>query len=330
MAKKPIEIPEEGYGTGLKAKYAQFKNENPRLFIASIAVVVIIILAFGMKAINGGGSGGGSEGPQETVATEDIVPLDLGDDEDNDLGAGTDTMLLQMQPDLVSEYGIPTEGFIWDQQGNLLSRGIAGMSSDDTMYTYLRAVSTMDFGVVQQLSRQSKVYQQISDWNNSKTSVNSDYSEDFKKRVYQAAMKSLQIDGTKDSTVFAETKRSYTVKAKVLDMTDKDFWQKDKDKIFEELYKFDETQSDSTKSEQYLQEYILGYYTGTTPKLKGVTFSLTVEKFADINSGWLVSIDDELNSIFNYQDGTSIDSYIMEQYRYYKTDRVANGKAEGQ
>lgn len=324
MANKPSEDREDGYEPGIKGKFSEFKNEKPKMFKIAIVVVAVLVLGIGVRVVNGGG--GGSDVDPTAVETSEIIPLDTGEDDDISLGAGTDTMLLQSQADLNSEYGIPKEGFIWDQQGNLLSRGIAGMSSENAMYTYLRAVSTMDLGTVQRVSRESKVYQQISDWNDSKTSANSDYSEDYKKRVYQAAMKSIQVDGTEDATVFAETRRSYTVKAKMLDVTDKDFWQKDKDAIFEELYKFDEAQSDSTKSEQYLQNYILNYYTEGTPKLRPVTFSLTVEKFADINSGWLVSIDDELNSSLLYQDGKTIDSYIMEQYQYYKTDRIANAK----
>lgn len=315
------------YEEGFKGKFKQFKDTKPKLFKILVIVVILLLVAITIRIINTAGDASAGEDmvpTEELVQEEELVPLEV-DEDTSYLGEGTDTMLLQMQEDLKSEFGNPPEGFIWDQQGNPLSRGIEGMSSEDTVYTYLRAVSTLDMGTVGKVTRDSSILQQMSEWSNSQNSFETDYTENFKRNMYQSVMQSLQIEGTKSSTVFADSKRSYTVSAKILDVSDKDFWQKDKDKIFEQLYKFDEVQSDSTQSEQYLQEYLMAYYQSGKSKMKNVSFTVTAEKFADINSAWLVSIDSDLDNLLKYQDGTSIDTYILEQYQYYKTDRVANG-----
>ena len=116
-----------------------------------------------------------------------------------------------------------------------------------------------------------------------------------------------------DSSVFAENKTVFTVKAKMLDLTDKEFWKKDRLDIYSNLYTYG-LENDTTKGDMYLYDYILRYYESGKAKLRDVTFDITVQKYPDLDSGWLVSIDTEINDACTYKDGNLVVSYIREMY----------------
>ena len=106
----------------------------------------------------------------------------------------------------------------------------------------------------------------------------------------------------------------FTVSAKMLDLTNKDFWKPDQIEIYRNLYLYDSDESDSTKSDMYLYDYILSYYESEEAALRETTFDVTVQRYPDLDSGWLVSVDTDVNDACSYKDGKLVVSYIKELY----------------
>ena len=55
---------------------------------------------------------------------------------------------------------------------------------------------------------------------------------------------------------------------------------------------------------------------------KKITVTLTVEKFDEYNSGWIVSRDTDLATALSGANAKPTGSFIMEQYREYKANRA--------
>lgn len=296
-----------------------FKRKKVKWVMVIIAIVAVMsLLVLGARAQR-------AEEAAEQKAAEELQANQEEESAPDSINGGTDQMLYRLQEDLEYEYGPAPDGFIWDQQGNPISLGIASMSSEDAVYAYLRSLSTLDMGMAQKLSRGSTVVERYSDYFTSTRQDNTDYSDDLSKDIYKVSLLSIQNNGVADSSVFAENKRVYTVKATMIDLTDKEFWREDETTLFENIYKADQGQSDSTKAELYVNEYIMSHYNSGNAKTRDVTFNITVEKYPDLNSGWLVSIDSELDDLLGYTDGTPVNENIMTEYRHYKQDRITEG-----
>ena len=78
------------------------------------------------------------------------------------------------------------------------------------------------------------------------------------------------------------------------------------------MYKKDE--SDDTKGDIYLYDYISKYYESNNAARREVTFDITLEKYPDLETGWLVSIDSDVDAACKYQDGTLVVQYIKDCY----------------
>ena len=100
----------------------------------------------------------------------------------------------------------------------------------------------------------------------------------------------------------------------MLDLTQKDFWLKDKDTIYKNLMVYSSDQSDSTKADMYLYDYINSYYEGKDALRRDVTFDITLQKYPDLDTGWLVSVDTDVDSACRYADGKLVVSYINEEF----------------
>lgn len=295
-------------------------SAHPKISIIAGIVIILVFLFIGFRANGNAGDIAGDEGTDDTSTEEVEDPEEV-----DNVNGGTDKMLAQLQPDLEAEYGKPPEGFIWDQQGNPISLGIKGMDSEDVVYAYVRAISTLDMGTAQKLSRETSVVEKYADYFSKNNSTTTDYSDQTQKNIYQQTMLSLENKGVSDSSVFAENQRVYTFNASIIDLSDKSFWNDEKDEVLKKIYDADEGQSDSTKAELYVNDYIVKHYKSGNAKKKDITFSLTVQKYPDINSGWVVSIDKELDDELSYKEGTSVAEYIMSQYRDYKQDKSTEG-----
>jgi hypothetical protein len=224
-----------------------------------------------------------------------------------------DNMILKMQADLIDSYGKLPDGYLWDTDGTLLSLGDKEMSAEEVVYAYLNGLRALDMSMVQKYSRRSKVIDSYEGYFDEKKK-NTDYTDQFLRNMYREALLSIEVDGIVNSSVFAENKQVFTVRVKMLDLTSKDFWEDDKEEIYKNLKIYGSDESDSTKLDMYLYDYILDYYQSEDAVKRSVTFDLTVQRYPDLDTGWLVSVDTDVDLACRYADGKLVVSYITERY----------------
>lgn len=273
-----------------------------------ILVVVILVLIVVIRGI--AGMRAEDKQQEETDAyTEQL--LEQAKEGDTEI---SDSLLIQMQDDLITTYGQVPDGYVWDIDGELLSLGDKEMTAEDVVYSYLNGLRTLDFSTVQKYSRSSMVVDSYEGYF-SETDKNTDYTDQFLRNMYREALLSMQLIGIENSSIFAENKQVFSVRVEMLDLTDKDFWYDDRVKIYENLQLYDSDQSDSTRAEMYLYDYIADYYASEDAAKREVTFDLTVQRYPDLNTGWLVSVDTDIDNACRYADGKLVVSYIQEMYR---------------
>lgn len=289
-----------------------FLSEHKKATIIGAIVLVLVFLISGFISMR-----------NEKIRQEEADKLtqQLLEEAQSGQSDEEDSILMQMQPELEATYGKVPEGFIWETDGTVLSLGDKSMSAEQVVYAYFRGLSSLDFGTVERYSRDSTVVQTYSDYFDEKNK-NTDYMDQFLRNMYRECLLSLQIEGIANQTVFAENKVVFSVNAKMLDLTNKDFWKKDELEIYKNLYLYDSDESDSTKSDMYLYDYILSYYRSDEAKLRDVQFDITVQRYPDLDSGWLVSIDTDVNDACSYKDGKLVVSYIKDVYRNEGREKV--------
>lgn len=295
------------------------KNNKKVLVIAGGVLVVFILIKGGVSARN------------EKIKQEEADKLTeqlLAEANEGVTSDEGDSLLMQMQPELVKSYGKVPEGFIWESDGSLLSLGDKSMSAEDIVYAYLRGLSSLDISTVERYSRSSKVVESYSTYFDDKNK-NTDYMDQFLRTMYKESLLSLQVKGIESNAVFAANKQVFTVKVSMLDLTNKDFWKKDEMEIYKNLYLYDQDEADTTKSDIYLYNYISDYYKSDNAVLRDVTFDITVQKYPDLDSGWLVSIDNDVDDACSYKDGKLVVSYIKEMYRNSGRDKVLESMGLG-
>lgn len=250
---------------------------------------------------------------EELEAEKERIKAEMKKEIEEAKGEVSDNMLLNMQNDLINSYGNLPDGYIWDIDGSLLSLGDKDMSAEDVVYAYLNGLRTLDMSMVQKYSRESTVIETYSNYFDEQDK-NTDYTDQFLRNMYREALLSMEVVGIDNSSVFAQDKQVFTVTVNMLDLTQKDFWEPDKDVIYKNLKIYDSNESDSTKANIYLYNYILSYYKSDNAKTRDVSFDLTVQKYPDLDTGWLVSIDTDVDSACRYADGKLVVSYINERY----------------
>lgn len=240
---------------------------------------------------------------------------------------GVDQVLMRQQDKLREKYGTPKDGFIWDTDGTPLSLGNKDTAPDEVVYTYMRALNTLDFSTAQFYSRRSSVVTTYADYFDSSTASTSDFKDQYKRERYRLGLLSLQVQSVSRSANFTGDKESYTVRAKMIDMSNKSFWLKDKDKLFAQLKDAMKGEADSAKGQQIAYQYVTNAYqqsidhlqTGTTSDsdvpMREVSFDITVQRYPAQDTGWLVSIDKDLDNLLKDSDGVDPASYIIDQYK---------------
>lgn len=272
-----------------------------------IAVVVVLVLFIG-RAVFSTMQAQQDQQDADAYTKQLLEEAKAGDSE------VTDSLLLQMQNDLIKTYGQVPDGYIWDIDGTLLSLGDPDMTAEEVVYAYLNGLRTLDISSAQRYSRDSMVISTYESYFN-ETNRNTDYTDQFLRNMYREALLSMEIEGIENASVFAENMQVFTVRVKMLDLTLKDFWFDDKMEIYRNLRVYDSDQNDSTRAEMYLYDYISNYYSSDDAAMRETTFDLTVQRYPDLNTGWLVSIDTDIDSACRYADGTLVVSYINEMYR---------------
>lgn len=223
-----------------------------------------------------------------------------------------------LQKNLVKKYGDPPEGFKWSVTGDLVAVGSDTMNAEDVLYTYLRSLSMLDFYTAQEYSDDSNVVSTYQDYY-ANYGIE-DYYDDFLRKQYKYALTTLEILQIGDTAVFADGTENVTVKLNMIDLTDKDFWLKDKDTLFDTLFNYKVYQDDDTKADQYLYDYIYNLYEqGSLPK-KEVDVEIVLGKSA--GGGWLVTNDKELDAALGYDWGTDIAKFIQDEYQQYELKRT--------
>lgn len=272
-----------------------------------IAVVVVLVLFIG-RAVFSTMQAQQDQQDVDAYTKQLLEEAKAGDSE------VTDSLLLQMQDDLIKTYGQVPDGYIWDIDGTLLSLGDPDMTAEEVVYAYLNGLRTLDISSAQRYSRDSMVISTYESYFD-ETNRNTDYTDQFLRNMYREALLSMEIEGIENASVFAENMQVFTVRVKMLDLTLKDFWFDDKMEIYRNLRVYDSDQNDSTRAEMYLYDYISNYYSSDDAAMRETTFDLTVQRYPDLNTGWLVSIDTDIDSACRYADGTLVVSYINEMYR---------------
>ena len=222
-----------------------------------------------------------------------------------------DSILMRQQPELISRYGNLPDGYLWDLDGTLLSQGDKSMSAEEVLYAYINGLKSLDFSMAQKYSRNSRVVDTYSGYFDS-MDTNTDYSDAFYRNIYKQALLSIQVLGIESNSIFADNKQVFTVRVQMLDLTNKTFWEDDKYYIYKSLQVYNN--EDSTKADIFLYDYILNYYKGGDAATREVTFDITLEKYIDLDTGWLVSIDTDIDNACKYSDGTPVIRHIKEMY----------------
>lgn len=295
------------------SKILDFFKNNKKLSIIGLVVIVLLFLIRGAVVTR--------QAKIKQQETDELTQKLLEEANKGEVSDDSDNLLMQMQPELVKTYGKVPEGFIWESDGTLLSLGDKDMSAEEVVYAYFRGLSSLDISTVERYSRNSKVVEEYSNYFDDKNK-NTDYMDQFRRNMYKQCLLSLQIEGIGSNAVFAANKQVFTVKGKILDLTNKDFWKKDEDEIYKNMYLYNSDESDSAKEDIYLYNYILDYYKSDDAVLRDITFDITVQRYPDLDSGWLVSIDSDVDDACQYKEGKLVVSYIKEMYRNVGREKV--------
>ncbi len=219
----------------------------------------------------------------------------------------------QIQQQLRAKYGIPPEGFQWDYQGNLVAiASIEDLSAEDIVYTYLQSIHMMDFATAQRVAAKSAIITMVDDYYSDVSNALVTTSDMFKRRVIKLTLDRMSIDGISNTIVQADGTYIFTVDITCLDLSNKDFWREDEQEIYQTMYVYDKTETDSTKKEQFIYDYIYDAYNKDACGYK--TFSVDIKVGKANGGGYLVVDDTSLRKVLLYEDGVDAASYINLQY----------------
>lgn len=225
------------------------------------------------------------------------------------------------QQALIEVYGEPPAGFRWNDEGEPIAVSDEGLTAEEVVYQYLRAVSLLDMANAEKYAQLSMIVNKYDSYY-SDVDASQDYYTQFARKMYSQALTSMEIESTEREAVFANGRRIYTMNLKVLDLSYKDFWKDNSEEIFEHLYQYITLENDSIKAQQYIYDQILEYYAKDDAKKRDIQVDIVLDKVT--LGGWLVEDDADLDTACSYTDGTSVYEYIMDQY----TDWVENKQRE--
>lgn len=227
----------------------------------------------------------------------------------------------QQQQAYESAWGEAPAGFRWTRRGELEALSDEGLPAEDVAYGYLRALSTLDLGTAEKYASISITLDTYEGYYDVQSS--SSYTTQFQRKLYKEALLSLEVDKARDKAVFADGTTIITFEITMLDLTDKDFWKKDAEEIYNDLSMYLSSESDSTKARQYIYDRILAYYQSGDAKKRTVQIDLAMDKIT--NGGWLITDDTDLSMACEYRNGTSVYEYIMDCYSDWVQEKQRMG-----
>lgn len=294
-------------------KIAGFTIGKKHIVVVGILIVFCLIFAKcssssaeqrhqEQMALEQQGNGSGDDTDTEEESTDEYVDEDL-----------LEYNLIQQQ--LIKKWGKPPEGYAWNEDGGLDPLSSDTMSVEDIIYAYIKNVSMLDFSTACKYTSSSVVSSSYQNYYSEDNKGDLDSYSEFVRKVYKLALSSVEIVSIGDTALFEDGSQYVTVNIKGLDLTNKDFWEKDKDELYQNLYKFSNKERDTNKMKTYLYDYIYNSYeSGVVPK-KDYSIDLVVTKGK--NSGWLISDDTPLYKVVSDIDGNSIANYILENFEEY-------------
>lgn len=302
--------------------YIEDVKSNPKKLIIP-AVILLVVIFF----INGFRSFREEQKRKELYENAEVPETPVS--EDNGYEDLYDSEIINRQEDLIKKYGPLPENYLWDLDGTLLSMGDKDATAEEALWGYLNGIRTLDFSSAQKYSRGSSVvkrYEMFFDTAEAKDDV---YSDNFYRNMYTEVLKSIQPKKVTDTAVFAENKQVFTVELELLDLSSKDFWEKDREDIYNTLYIYSKDEDDYTKSENYIYDYVLDYYRSPEAITRNVTVNITVEKYARLGTGWLVTIDKDIDNYCYYTDGNIVARYIMSSFQSEGRDYIRELRETG-
>ena len=230
----------------------------------------------------------------------------------------TRTLDERMQDSLVQRFGNPPEGFKWGMDGSLIPLSDAS-SCEDVIFAFMRALSTLDFSTAQRYSKDSRVISNYESYYDIASQGITNYYDNFLRKQYKKSLTSLEVLNIGDTAIDASGTEYVTLDIACLDLEDKDFWLDDKDMIYTKMFSYQGNEDDQVKAKQFLYDYIYSKYEDGTIGKKKHTIELVCSK--EVNKGWLVSNDKELESYLSYDKGLDVAQYILDQFQSYYLER---------
>lgn len=218
---------------------------------------------------------------------------------------------------LVEVYGEAPQGFRWADDGELVPVSDEGLTDEEVAWQYLRALSMLDMETAQKYAYTSSIIPKYHDFYD--TDASKSYYSQFQRKIFTKSLLALQIDSLDTKGVFANGRRVCTFTVTVLDLSYKDFWKDDSDSFFIELNAYLAGERDSTKGQQFIFDKILDFYESGECPTKTTQVDIVLDKV--YKGGWLISDDNELRMLCEYTDGTSVYSYIMEEYNKWQVEQ---------
>lgn len=279
-------------------------------------IIIIIPVVFILAYIIFGGSYRNEQ--TGNVASEDTPTASF---------TPTATPVKKSQSDLDQEmynrrWGEPPKGFKWDSTGKLEAIGDVELSAEDVMYAFVKGCTMLDFATAERYSKNSEIvstYRRYFEKNEDTQTHTTDTS--YERNIYKSVLTTLSIESINDSAIFADGETAFNLSVRCIDLSNKDFWKKDKKKIFNKLWDLYEVQDDKEMVIDYLYSYISDYYTSKDVVTTVRNMDLRVGKGDD---GYLVIDDSDFNAICTYKDGVQVQEDILTSY----ADWADNKKVE--
>lgn len=310
----------------MKKVFGKFKDwltkDKKNIFIVLIVIAAVIFFVSGFKGFLKERDAKRKQEQLEALQTQQ-TPTGS-----NKVDYGVyDSEVYKKQEALQLKYGTPPDGFLVDLDGTYVSLG-DDSTSEEVLYYFLNGVRTLDFETAQKYSKGSSVIQRYNNFFDPNLAKNASYVDTFYRNMYKEVLTSIQVKSILDTASFANNKKVYTVELEMLDLSDKSFWQNDKMEIYETLYIYSRDELDSTKSEQYVYDYVLNHYKSGNAVRKNVTVNITVEKYARLKTGWLVTIDKDIDDYCYYTDGNVVARYILRDFNDVGKELIKSQRRE--
>lgn len=231
-----------------------------------------------------------------------------------------------LQQALVEAFGEAPAGYRWNEKGDLVPVSDESLTAEEVCWRYLQALSNKDFMTAQKYAQTSQCIATYDYYYSDE--IHSSSSNELAKRVYSAALGSIEILEAQQNGVFADGRFVYTFKANIIDLSNKTFWMDDKEEVFSTIREYSSTESDKRKTTEYVYSLIYEYYESGNATKKEVTFDLIVDKVT--KGGYLIANDTDLNNICSYKDGTTVYEYLMAEYADWINQKIKEEREQAE